>query len=278
MWEFWGRCFFVCLFILTACSPFPNPSPSPLPPTRTRIPFTVTPPDRSIEPTFLATRTPLATLIPTRTPTGTVDVAATAGAFFQTSEPVDDDQIKKELAALGLPLEGSLAWYDPGPIEITLKNYNETKYSAAAQDLILTDFILRVAIGWSSKTGLAGCGIILRADPPLGTGKQYQFSTLRLAGAPAWDLEYFSNGQLVPERSLEVQYTKLIDIEQGATNLYHLMVQGKELTVFANGTRLGTFSLSDQEKGLAGVMGFQESGETTCLFSQLWIWEIPGKN
>ena len=240
----------------------------------------MTTPDRSVDPAFLATHTPLPTLIPTRTATSTMDVDATARAFFAStpSPSASEEQIKKELADLGLPFEGRLAWYMPAPVEISLKNYNETKFSAAAQDLVFTDFVLKVSIGWDSKTGLAGCGIILRADTPLGTGSQYQFSTLRLAGAPAWDLEFFTNGKLVPNLSMPVQYTKAIDIEQGATNTYYLLVQGKELTVLANGSRLGTVALSAREEGLTGLMGFQESGETTCSFSQFWIWDLSPQN
>ncbi len=202
---------------------------------------------------------------------------ATAKAFLGGDSILDSDKLKKELAGLGLPNTGALAWYSVEPSEVLLTKYNETQFIGAAKNLEFANFILKVDVTWNSKSGLAGCGIILRATPPLSTGPQYQFSALRLSGAPAWDMEYWNNGAYVASITGEVKYNKVISQSQGATNTYHLLVNKDKLAVIANGTKLGEYTYDKQSKGIIGWFGFQESGETSCVFKNAWIWQLPDK-
>ena len=266
----------LCLTI-SACLPGAPVAPTQAP-TRTRIPYTVTPVLHAVTASPTLTRTPLATLIPSRTPTLTPDIDATARAFFDTTptlDNLDEQAVLQELRALALPTEGQLAWHSPAAVSLSLKNYNETVFSGTAEEKEFANFILKVEITWTSRTGLAGCGVILRSETPLASGRQYQFSTLRLSGAPAWDLEFFDNGSLVPALSAEIRYDRTIQIEQGATNIYYLMARGSELTAIANQKKLGTAPLARLTKGQIGWVGFQESGQTTCVFANAWVWQLP---
>ncbi len=265
----------VCLSMFIAACAAATPTNTPVPPTRTRLPATPTPRKPTVTPTATQTRTPLPTLIPTRTATSTIDVAATANAFFLANAAVSNAEIKKELTALGLPTAGNLAWYSFDPAELLLKNYNQTVLSGAAKNLEFDNFILKFEITWNSRSGLAGCGVIFRSAAPLATGAQYQFTVVRISGAPAWDLEYWDKGTSISHLFGAVQYDKAINVDQGATNVYYIMANGKNLEIYANQKKLGSVSDTRLAKGMLGWFGIQESGETSCVFNRAWVWELP---
>jgi len=48
------------------------------------------------------------------------------------------------------------------------------------------------------------------------------------------------------------------------------------LQVYANGDRLGAFTDKTLSEGIVAYMAWQESGQTTCTFTNSWLWVFQG--
>jgi hypothetical protein len=270
---------------LSACTLFVQPTATPLPtatslstatetplPTATLVPTATPTPTDTPMPTDTATPVPTDTPVPTETP----DRTATAAVIATESAAVVLAQIQKDLEPYNLTLdEGQLVWQSNGPTEISMNSYGEMLYKELEPPLKLGNFIAKFDITWSSTSGLAGCGMIFRADKNLSEGAQYQFVTLRLSGAPGWDIEYWNYGAWDHTVTGKVKFSDLINLEQNSTNSYIIQIVGDEFSVYANGGRMGTFYSTKQAEGTMAVLGWQESGETTCKFDNVWVWELP---
>lgn len=233
------------------------------PPTETSVPPTATP---------MPTITPTATPVPTATP----NFKATKTAVAQATEQAQIAKIKTELEALGLPTAGSLGWFSAEPDRIGLTEYNSSYYNSIVNGKKFSNFVLKVDISWFSKSGLAGCGVIFRADSPsIEAANHYEFVTMRLAGAPAWEFEYYDKGIFTTNLSGKTQYSKNIEIANGSSNTYYLVVDGDNMSVYAKGKLLGKATSSEISTGSLAWFGFQESGETSCSFKNAWLWVLP---
>lgn len=265
--------------LLTACSTPTTAAPTNTPePTNTLVPTnTPIPPTETSTPTETPTNTPVPTETPTPTPTKTPtpDYNATKTVVAKATQDALTAEIKAELETLGLPTEGQLAWAGTEDQTISVSSYWESQYDLAADGKIFENFILKVDVQWDSKSGLAGCGVIFRADGKIENGKQYQLLMMRLSGAPAWDIEYYDNGKFVSNAMGEVKYNSVMDITGGATNTFYLLADKDKLSVYANGKRMGTTSSTTLTKGKIAWLTWQESGETTCSFKNAWVWQLP---
>jgi hypothetical protein len=240
----------------------PQPSSTPAP-TDTPIPTSTSTP--------LPTETP--TKAPTKTPTPDLMGTEVANAVLQAAEIAD--QIAPVLDKLGFsPEDGSLAWYNGPPISIRIFDYNAAQIFQLGDDLNVEDFILSTDITWESSLGYAVCGIIFRAEPDITDGEYYIFQSMRLSGLPAWDIEFWDNNQYITAVSGGVQTNRAIQLDQGSTNSFMLVVQGDKMTAYANGTRLRTQYDTHRADGLLALFAWQESGETTCTFSDTWVWAL----
>ena len=238
----------------------PQPSSTPAP-TDTPIPTSTSTP--------LPTETP--TKAPTKTPTPDLMGTEVANAVLQAAEIAD--LIAPELDKLGFsPDDGSLAWYNAPPINIRIFDYNAAQIFQLGDDLNVEDFILSTDITWESSLGYAVCGIIFRAEPD--DGEYYIFQSMRLSGLPAWDIEFWDYDQYITTVSGEVQTNRAIQLDQGSTNSFMLVVQGDKMTAYANGTRLRTQYDTHRADGLLAFVAWHESGETTCTFSDTWVWAL----
>lgn len=260
----------IFLFTVAACSApaTPDPTATALPPTETPLPTaTAIPPSATPQPTATATFTP--------PPTATPDHKATETAIAQATQAALSVEVKKELEELGLPTEGSLAWVGKSPESITLTQYAQTEYSLIDSEEF-ANFVMKVDVGWSSASGLAGCSIYFRSSgKSLERAFTYEFATLRLSGAPAWDFQYLENGRFVHSITGKPKFNNAIDVAQDAVNTYVVVADGDTLTVYANGIRMGSGTSTKRESGVISWGAFQESGETTCTFDNAWVWRLP---
>lgn len=264
------------LLILSGCaSPAASLKSSP---TAALPPATDTPPP----PTPTATDTPeppTATPAPTNTPkptaTATPDRAATAAAQATQAAEAALADIQKDLESYGLPEgTGRLAWLGTEAVEFHLTEFEEQGAELLDPDLYVSDFVLQTEVTWNSTGGLAGCGLILRADPDLELGAHYRFVMIRLSGLPAWGLTRWDYGYAQASLTRTLQTSGLINQGQGATNKMAFVAQGGAMSIYANGKRVRTMSDSKLSEGLLGVYSIQESGETTCSFANTWVWDL----
>jgi hypothetical protein len=257
----------------TPAEPASTPTPVADAPEPTGTPAPTSTPQPTSTPTSLPTETPAPT--PTDTSTPTPDAAATEQALATQQADQIVATIAPQLEKLGLSVEdGYLAWFSTQPEEIRVFDYIATKFSEIGENLNLGDFILFTDITWESTEGFTTCGVIFRAEPEITKGEYYLFQVLRLSGLPGWDIEFWDGKQPVVNVSDHLQTDKTINQDQGATNSYMLVVQGDKMTVYANGARLRTQYDKRRAEGLPAFYAWQNSGESTCTFSNGWIWAL----
>lgn len=270
----------ICLAaLLSGCSllfpPPPTATPTPVPPTDTPVPPTETPVPPTDTPVPTATNTPEPTATETPTPTPTVDLAATAAYEATAAAEQIIAEIDDVISEYGYSTDtGSLGWVQTDPQQMSTVDYGAIRVNGAADGAEFDDFIMYTEITWDSTSGLAGCGLLLRAEDDLTRGAQYQFATIRLSGAPAWDIEYWDFGSWQSTTTGEIKFDSRIDEGSGAMNSYVLILDGSSITIYVNGNRLGAATLSKRSNGQIGFLLWQESGETTCIFENSWVWLI----
>lgn len=231
----------------------PTATHTAIPPTSTPVPPTATP-----------------------EPTSTPDVTATAVAqATQTAAPLIA-MIDAELKKYDLSTdEGYLGWANDS-LTIKVDTYGEEKWQTNFPDFSVADFVFHTDMKWESSTGLAGCTLLLCAEPDLERGKHYRINLMRLSGLPLWDIEYYRYGVFQKNVTGEILSTSAIDVDQGAVNRITVIAQGNKLQVYANGDRLGAFTDKTLSEGIVAYMAWQESGQTTCTFTNSWLWVFKG--
>ena len=251
--------FYISIIILLslshACSasPFAAPTETPLPTaTNTPVPPTDTP-----EPS--STPDPVATKIAQETEAAAEKVA----------------EIEVLLAGYDIELpKGGLGWSEENEITVSQKDYKYLKYDTIADEQPYKDFILHTDVTWTSTTGIAGCGIYVRSEYDFHDGKHYFFNTMRRSGAGSWAVEYWDQGDRVNFPSAGWKYTDLLNLDQGSTNEYVMVVMDNELTIYVNNSRLGHVTMSSLDEGALAFVVWQESGETDCIFDDTWLYKI----
>lgn len=215
---------------------------------------------------------------PSPTPEPTVDLTATAVA-----EEVELGMFLASTIAPDLELAGYSA--DAGELIFlqgeTFDLVNDTPGTYLFQDLDtggpVGNFVMSVDILWDSETGIAGCGLIFRAqNNDIDNGEQAIFNAVRLSGYPSWDIELWNFGDFQANLVGTLRRDSAINNASGSSNHYVLVVDGSTVNVYANGTKLGTTNLkASMGEGVMGFTAWQESGVTTCSFSNTWIWGLP---
>lgn len=221
------------------------------------------------------TRAPAATATPqpTDTPLPTPNKTATAGALATATADAVLAQIETELQAYGLSTnEGHLGWVHE-PVTLKVSSHWEGKPAVDYPDLNITDFVVHSDITWESSSGLAGCGFLLRSEPDLNKGKQYQFFIMRQAFNPLWDIEYYQNGDYQGS-VLWLTDAPALAYAAGSTNQVTVIVQKNLMTGYANGQKLGRGVDNRLKHGITAFLAWQESGETTCTFTNSWLWVL----
>ena len=235
-----------------------EPTASPGVPTNTLVPTnTQMPPDT---PTALATATP--------------DVAATAAVSATESASDVMSELDRIMSDSDVPYqEGHLAWRQTDQFNIQMTG-PEFRILEIDGDLSAANFIFKADVTWEA-TGLLVCGAIFRSEPNLEEGKQYQFAYLRLSGLPAWSIEVHEFGKY-KNSPTDTKTSNALDLRNGSTNQFILLVQDDSFTLYLNGVRQGRyFDYSNQRtSGSFGFMGYQDSGRGGCEFENAWIWSL----
>jgi len=95
---------------------------------------------------------------------------------------------------------------------------------------------------------------------------------MRLAHAPAWDIEFIRWGQWQGTLTGELKFDSIIKDDPGSTNRITLMVRGDEFTPYINGKKMMTVNHNKLLDGLVAFAAWQESGKTSCIFDNGWLW------
>jgi hypothetical protein len=277
-----GMAFFL-LLVMAACTPLASASEDPTP-----IVVEIQPVEPSLtvepSPTDTPEPTPTFTLEPTRTPEPTStpmpNIRATQEAEQVAARQDLEVEIRAELAELDLVLErGRLAWSSERPVSLSLDTYNTFDNFPLGDGSGFSDFVLKADVTWESSGGLAICGFWLRGESYEENAARYQFQTIRLSGFPGWDVEYWKLRRWVSNVSPggQVNTSPHINQDQGATNTVILVADGSLLTVYVNGNRLGRMTVSTLSEGVLGAYIYQESGETSCIWDDVWIWDLTAE-
>ncbi len=259
--------------LISGCStPTTPPPPTVTPvPTDTETPVPTNTATQTPEPTSTATSTPeptaTATATPNRTGTAQAIQTATSEAFFA--------QVQPDLDSYGLELkDGHLVWMSSAPVAIDVTGYLEHTPRSLDKVGSIADFFWQTDIKWKTTTGLSGCGLIFRSEEDFKKGEQYRFVMMRLQYHPLWELEYLKDGYFQYAVTVDgnAQSTGNLKDDNNSTNTVAIMAVGEEITTFINGRRLNTVKDSKRASGLLAFLGWQESGETSCEFSNSWVW------
>lgn len=228
----------------------------------------------SPEPTLTVTPVPTASQTPSPVPTATRDIAATVAAQqTQTASDVLGD-LDKILGESDIPYkDGKLIWQEDKPITVSLSG-PDGRYEDVDEKLTASNFILKSDVTWSA-TGIIVCGMTFRSEPNLAEGKQYQFLYMRLSGLPAWAIEVHEFGRF-KNSPTTVKYSSALNQANDATNQFVLVAQDEKFTVYINGVRQGRFFDNSKQRteGSFAFLGYQDSGEGSCVFENSWVWEL----
>ncbi|MEX1247215.1 MAG: hypothetical protein WEA61_01930 [Anaerolineales bacterium] len=258
--------FLVLGILLAACS-------SPAAPTATTAPAAPTE-----APTAAPTEAPPPTEAPTSTPEPTADLAATAAvqatADAEALLAALADEISQELTTLGLSTEGNLVFLQADPIAIVANQQDfDGVYEDAGIDPV-GDFAWGFDMTWETETGFSGCGFIFRAENDMDRGQQVRFYTTRLSGLPFWAFAIYRYGQW--QVDLADGVNSAIKNGQGSTNHFVVSAHGPNVIFYVNGTRVGATTLpAARATGRFGYLTWEDSGISTCTFSNGWVVEYP---
>jgi len=267
----------VCMLflLLVGCKPTTVATPAPTQPA-TEAPKPTEPPTDTPLPPPTDTPTPMPTDTPAPTDTPTPDLTATAALVAsQTAEALLAD-ITKELERVGVSAgEGSLGWIMTEPVTIKVDSYNTTLYSEFEPAFSAADYVLHADVTWESTGGWALCGVMMRSEADFDKGEQYRFQMIRLSGMPSWDIERWNYGEWVATASNQIIDSKSMDQENGATNTVTIVAKEGVFSVHINDDKSKNVLDSKVKEGNFAFMNWQDTGETTCTFTNAWVWVLP---
>lgn len=226
-------------------------------------------PTNTLSPTSTSTSTPTATFTSSPTP----DSAATEFALATQTTSDRLKSMEKDLKMVGYPETGYLAWYQTLPISVIPAVSQKMEYELVDENLVVADFIFKTDITWSA-TSLQFCGFDFRAETDLENGKKYNFIFMRFSGLPAWEIDYYENGEFVKAITDRSHFSRALITDNNATNEFILVAKGNEFTVYINKVRQGTFFDYGNElsAGQFALLALQDSGQSVCTYSHSWIW------
>jgi hypothetical protein len=240
------------------------------------VPTATTPPQptaTTVPPTATATQVPTDTPEPTSTPTP--DLTATAAVQATATTDAVMAMVKPELDKVGVtPADGHLVWHNDEDIVLSATSYNEWNYQALKDAGSLKNFVMHADIGWNSTSGLAGCGFVFRSGEDFDTSSQYKLLLVRLQSAPGWLMDYFNLGKWQYSLNGSDDLSRAILDKPDSVNKLTLVARGQDLLTFINGEKMRLLESNKQLEGSAAFMVDQESGTTTCTFSNGWIYSL----
>ncbi|HEY3344126.1 MAG TPA: hypothetical protein VGJ97_04320 [Anaerolineaceae bacterium] len=185
-------------------------------------------------------------------------------------------KVKPELDKVGVaPADGKLVWHNDEDIVLSATTYGEWNYQDLKEAGSLKNFVLHADIGWNSTSGLAGCGFVFRAaDGNIKTGAQYKLLLVRLQSAPGWLVDFFNFGKWLFSLNGNDDLSRAILDQPDSVNKVTLVARGQNLLTYINGEKMRQLESNKQSDGAAAFMVDQESGTTTCTFSNGWVYAL----
>ncbi len=255
-------------FVAVSCgSTAPQPAAEPVP-TDTPFPTSTSAPTSTPVPTDMPTPVPTSTFTPTPNATATAQALATATAEANAA------LVRPDLEKIGLSTEGGYLGWVHDPLTIKVDTYLEEKPESDYPEFSAADFVLQTDVTWNTASGLAGCALIIRSEADAKQGKSYRVYMMRLQNRPLWDIEYYNHGKWQSTLTEDVLDAPALNFTQDSTNRMTVVAQGDKLTVYANGDKMGSVIDKRLTEGRVYFMAWQESGETTCTFSNSWLWVL----
>jgi hypothetical protein len=186
--------------------------------------------------------------------------------------------ILQELALYGVdPAGGTFGGLHP-PETIRLEGFQEFGITQGFGETPVRDFVTAVDVTWNTEFGASGCGFVLRSDSvEFEESSQYLAVALREEGG-----NVFFQTRLVgetPASELVEFDVETIDpafqwVNNG-TNRLAVVAQGETFSIYSNGTLVGTVTpLTALSEGLVTFLAVNDSGRTTCMFENGWLWVI----
>ncbi len=219
--------------------------------------------------------------VPTAPPTGTTaPISAVTGTPEATAVPdvnaaltsTAQAQLGSITAALGnygiSQGEGRLGWVHR-PVSLEVKSFHDAKYTSDYPNVVVHDFVAQSDVTWITKTGLAGCGFIFRANPQ--TKTFYGLGMFRGGNGIAAFNEYQNGAATDWQRYRDVPSA---NVQDGATNTMGILVRGKTFMLYVNGQLIDTITNPDLANGAVGFVAFSESGTTVCSFNNAFMWVL----
>jgi hypothetical protein len=205
--------------------------------------------------------TPVPTITPL--PTITPDAAATA-AVEATLAP-----IRADLPAYGIdPSQGRLGWVH-NPVTIELQTYGAQDYHTDFPTAVTRNFVVQADVTWTTRTGLAGCGYVFRADQEQNF---YGVGIFRGATGVAGFAEY-RLGKPVDDE-IEFRDAPATLWQNGDTNRLAVVALEDQFTFYVNGQVSHQFSSSSLQAGVVAFAALSESGTSICTFNNGWLWVL----
>jgi hypothetical protein len=262
----------IASFLLGGCSQVAGVSitatmpPTPVPPTATALPTaTYTP---------VPTDTPTAT--PTASPSPTLDLKATEAANKAATAEAAKAAFASVLKEFDVDAStGRLVWADTSDVKQEVTAYLETANYVIKDAGQLDNFVMQSEIKWKTSGALSLCGFTFSAEDDLNTGAYDQIMLMRLQYNPLWTIWRWDNGQFQYHLANDWQESRDIHDENDSKNVLTLVVKGKDITVYINGDKQSRkMEDTKAKKGWLALSTYQESGKTTCTFTNTWIWSI----
>jgi hypothetical protein len=259
--------FLILALLQIACAlGAPAPTATPLPPTATATASPV-PPTATLTPEPTSTPTATPTLTPTATPNRTATSQARASATLQARLALVEPVFTKYKLANDT---GQLAFYSNDPKTMDVEDYNSFVYDFI-DDNTYSDFVYHSDIAWDSTGGIAGCGLVFHSDGNIDSGEFYMFDLMRLQNAPAWEMYYAKDHDW---KSLGYKYVNAIKDKQGEENELIVVTKGSNIKTFINGILMTDIDYNKLSKGMIAEMVWQDSGKTSCTFTDSWVWAM----
>ena len=235
-------------------------------------------PEATVTPLSTDTLMPTDTLVPTDTstpsPTATLNAHATAAVKGTKAAGDALDQLDALLGDTDIPYKsGHLLWQQTRSLDIQLSG-PDNKILNIDKDLTAENFIFKSDVKWEAS-GILLCGAIFRSEPNLEKGKQYQFIYLRLSGLPAWAVEVHEFGRF-KNSPTQTKFSDALDLSNGSTNTFVLVVQDDNFTIYINNVRQGKYYdySKQRSEGTFGVFASQDSGKGNCEYKNSWVWAL----
>jgi hypothetical protein len=202
---------------------------------------------------------PSVTPLPSITPNAEATAAAEA-----TLSP-----IRSALASYGIdPSQGQLGWVHR-PVTIELNSYGAQDYATDYGILIVRNFVVQADVTWVTRTGLAGCGFVFRADQE---ENFYGVGIFRGATGVAGFGEY-RNGRVV-NNGIEFRDAPATLWRNEEVNRLALVALENTFTLYVNGQFSHQISYTTLQSGVTAFAALSESGTSICTFNNGWLWVL----